>query len=100
MGRLADRRLSWIPALWALLGLALALGCCGRPLGPATGEGPEFCWISGEGTQLAVSGFTTERSSRGVRGLGVESARLKELAGMGEKEAGGGWRELMGSWGG
>ena len=87
-----------LPALCALLGLALAL-CCWRPLGPATGDGPEFVCISGEGTQLAVIGFTTERSSNGVLGLGVSLARLNVLAGMGEKEAGG-WMELMGVWGG
>ena len=87
-----------LPTLCALLGLALAL-CCWRPLGPATGDGPEFVCISGEGTQLAVIGFTTERSSNGVLGLGVSLARLNVLAGMGEKEAGG-WMELMGVWGG
>ena len=89
MGTLAEseRRLSWTPP--ALL----------SPLGPATGDGPDVVCISGEGTQLAVIGFTTERSSSGVLGLGVSPARLNVLAGMGEKEAGG-WMELMGVWGG
>ena len=67
-----ERRLSWPPP-------ALS------PLGPATGEGPLVDCISGEGTQLAVIGLTTERSRRGEPGLGVSPARLNGMAGPGEK---------------
>ena len=106
----ADNRLSWTPPRLSTLKLTdlgrvdVDLGLCCIPLGPGIGDGSvdslfELCWTSGgagELTQLAVIGFTTDKSSNDDLGLGV-SARVKVLLeiGMGVKVECEGLIELM-----
>ena len=113
MVMLADSRESWTrgPGLWSPeltdLGLDNLDVLCWTPLGPGTGEdwvtgaSPAISCGTGELTQLAVIGLTTERSSSGdlELGLGVSAALVyvARVIGMAENEEteAGAWSLLL-----